>query len=639
MFVSPKVAALVMKRKPLILSLSIMSVFVGTCFYAAESPSQPTFFLGDKNIDISPCSASDPTAISYIDKPDNTAWFLPKPPTYPSFNHQEQIKQHASCISDAFERYVKAWFKGQVPAEIPPEFLPKGTNLKDFPSFRLVKPEQITSEEQWAIRRAHSIDEDNLHGSFPDPNATYLVLPALYAPFGTKVVLEGQFPHARFFSAQITPSLDPKSYHYDGGVGVGEVPIVDVDIEPLSGHTNPFRPYANRNASNRSYRLEFDLAIGDPVALNAAFRPPNFRAKGNRRIGSGILYQGPWGVSKNGHGRGAWDVGQLWLRYYAPDKGKGALAGVPLPKVHYELPDGRKYYVAPDMTSFVARVNKTFSSPDRQKFMEPGFNDYSGHPKSGWYKQTGIFRAVISGIAMNTNWAGREYVRLLDKGVAGRGSDLPPPNNYEQSATSATHIDYLVRSMSREKGKVVVLSGKLPTFPATRNGESKMLPTQMRYFSIVGYHEPTGWEVLKYLNPNMLPGLAVHEIMDDEIILNKNREYVIVLSSPEDRPSNATQTNGVTWVDWGQFGTVSWTLRWLSVGPEWKADFAPSPENLGRVIDWSAPGFKPEMVEYDNRKLPNSEYIPKLHYLKKESFEQLNSENLVQTFINQKYWE
>jgi hypothetical protein len=53
---------------------------------------------------------------------------------------------------------------------------------------------------------------------------------------------------------------------------------------------------------------------------------------------------------------------------------------------------------------------------------------------------------VIGGLAINSKWGGPEYVRQLDKGVAGLGFDLAAPNNYEQSATSATYIDYLVPS-------------------------------------------------------------------------------------------------------------------------------------------------------------------------------------------------
>jgi len=618
-----------------LLALALLSIGASGCV-STGSDAEAQQAAADAGVQ--PCDAPDPTEVRYADKPSGTAWFVPRPPHYPAFTSRETVTRYAKCVSEALEDYIGAWFDGAVPATIPRAFLPRGTNFEDFPSFRLVRPENIEPREQWAIREAHAIDHDALYGAFPDPNATYLVLPALYAPFGSRVVIEAEFPHARYFSAQITPSFDPRNYRYDGGIGVGEVPIVDADIEPLPGHVNPFRPGADRSAQRRSYRLRFDLGTGDPVVLNPSFRPPAFREPGNRRVGSGIMYQGAWGVSSEGHGRGAWDVGQLWLRYYAPDRGAGALGGVPLPKVHFELPDGRAYYIAPDLGPFRERVNATVDAPEQRRHATPGQDPFNGHPESGWYKQTGIFRSIVSGIAMRTDWAGPDYVQSLTRGVAGRGSDMDPPRDYEQSATSATHIDYLVRGMSREADHVVALSGKLPTYPATRGGNPTMTAAELRYFSIVGYYVPTGWDALGYVFSGDPPGLAVHEIMDAEIVLNEQREYLIVLSSPEDRPANATADNGVTWIDWGPYGSISWTLRWMSVAPHWAAAFTPSPERLGRRLDWAAPGFDPTSVEYDNRDLRHAEYFPRLHYLPTAAFEAMADRELVDTFVAAKQW-
>lgn len=619
----------------------LLIVYLALICCAATTFAQQAAGRVSNNGDPSPCSKSDPTKVKKASKPVGTEWFLPQPPVYPSYENAEDVTEYAKCLSKAFESYVKAWMAGEKPATIPRKFLPPGTNFEDFPSFRLVSPDKISAEEQWAIRQAEEIDPRRLHSAFPDPNATYLVIPALYAPFGTKVVINGEFPHARYFSAQITPSFDRGNYRYDGGIGVGEVPIVDADIVPLKGNVNPFRVGANRQAKNRSYRLEFTMAIGDPVKLNKAFRPPHFRRRGNHRYGSGIMYQGPWGVDSDGHGRGSWDVGQLWLRYYAPDNDKGPLGGVKLPKVHFELPDGRKYYVQVDNAAFIERVNATQSSPTWQRAAEPGsVSKWAGHRDSGWFKQTGIFRAIITGIALNTNWAKRKYVRMLQRGVAGRGEKMGAPNNYEQSATSATHIDYLVRSMSREKGHVVVLSGKLPVFPPTRDGQKSMKKGQLRYFSIVGYHEPTGLETINYLLGKKEPGTAVHEVMDEEITIDKKRRYVIALSSPGDRPDNATKDNGVTWRDWGRFSTVSWTLRWMAIGPKWADQrITPSPANLGRSLDWASPQFDRKKWKNDNRALPQSDYIPRVHYLSKEQFENLGTRNLPLAFSRNKYWE
>jgi hypothetical protein len=591
---------------------------------ASEAVSPAISALG-----IEPCKLPALTTPAYVGRPQGTSGIVPQPPAYPyPAANNEAITDQAKCISAAFERYVTAWLDGRVPSEIPSAFLPPGVNLKDFPRWRLVKPTDIAAQDQWGVREAHPIDPQRAMGFFPDPHVTYVVLPAMYLPFGHRVVVQGQFPHARFFNLQVTPSFDPASYHYDGGIGVGEVPLVDADIEPLPGHTNPYRVGANRQATQRSYRAVFKMAVGDPVKLNAAFRPPYFRdstSKSNERIGGAILFQGPWGVKgSSGHGRGLWDVGQLWIRYYRPDAVKGALGGVPLPKVHYETPEGRQYFVAPDIKPFADRANQRIALSPTPALEPPPNRPYNA--SIGWFKQVGIFRAVIGGVAQNTNLAGQEYVRLLDKGVAGRGFDLAPPNNYEQSATSATYVDYLVRGMSLGNDKVVVLTGKLPTFPATRNSDPVMRAAQMRYWSLTAYEVPSGWEIIRTLFGSTRPiGLETHAILDEDVVLDNQRRYVIALSRAKERPLNATAQNGVTWVDWGPSSEISWTLRWLTVGPEWTHSSAPTPQKLGSRADWASADFDPRVISTNHHNGAMAEYLPRVHYLTRAEFERLGN--------------
>jgi hypothetical protein len=575
---------------------------------------------------VQPCKLTAPPAPRYLPKPVGTAWFAPSPPAYPYPQDAAAIVEQAQCISNALESYIKAWLDGKVPAQIPDAFVPQGIDRQLIRGFSLVKPEAITAGQQWGVRPAGPVDFEKLKHSFPDPNVTYLLLLGMIVPFGHQVIVEGEFPHARFFDLQVTPSLDPRSYRYDGGIGVGEVPIVDADIEPLPGHTNPFRVGADRNAVKRGFRVSFRMAVGDPVKLNAAFRPPYFRERSNERVGGGIMFQGPWGAQKGyGHGRGIWGAGEIWGRYYLPDKSRGPLAGVPLPRVKYQLPDGRTYFIKADVAEFIAMANRTFKL-DPQPPVDPATKPETLGARGQWVKQTGIFRALLTGIHQNTDWGSAEYVRMLDKGVAGRGADLVPPNNYEQSATSATYVDYLGRGMALSKGQVAVLTGKLPTFPLTYEGEPSMRAAQMRYWSIVGYEIPQGWDFAKaMMGAQVRPGgLAVHEVFDEEMVLDAQRRYVIVLSRPEDRPRNAGVRDGVTWVNWGPAGSVAWTLRWLTVGPEWTGPMAPTPQNLGWRVD------KVES-SYDPRVLPNNhqgalgEYLPRAHYLSKEQFEKLGA--------------
>ncbi len=566
-------------------------------------------------------------------KPAGAPWFAPNAPEYPYYagKNPDALLREAQGISDALERYIVAWLGGRVSAQIPTAFLPRGYNPDFYKAFRLARPEQVAPEDQWIVRPAEPLELDSgrgglARGSFPDPNVTYLLCP-MYAPFGHRATVEGEFPHARFFDLQATPPLDPRNYRYNQTFGVPEVPMVDVDIDPLPGQVNPFRVGANRAATARRYAVSFELKMGDPVALEPAFKPPLYRAPGNTRAASGIQYQGAWGLSKNGgHGRGLWDLGQLWVRYYAPDRNVDARGGVRLPKLTYQLPDGRKYCIVVDQSALDAIGNRKVAvAPTPPEAPKPQYG-----PLEGWNKEFGILNAIAMGTAINSNFAGPEgkrYVRDLDRGVASRGLELPAPANYEPSATSATYVNYLLRGMSLEAGKVVVLTGRLPTTPRTRGGEASMTAAQARYWSLTGYSTPTLGETIDLaFNPNAVTGIPVQSIMDDEFVTDSQNRFVLVLSRPQDRPGNATAQSGVTWLNWGPRGEVSWTLRWLSVGPEWAFEKTPDEVRLPPSRSaWSS-------VDYDRSLIGNNTHsgflgdlLPRIHYLTRAEFEALGS--------------
>ena len=540
--------------------------------------------------------------------------FLPPPPLYP-YRNPAQVTTEAKQISSNLESYIKDWMDGKAPAQIPEQLWPKGIR-PEVKGLYLQKTDEIIPARQWMVRKAQKINFGSLRGFFPDPNVTYLVLGVNYAPFGSKMVVEGDFPHSRFFDIQASPSFDPRFYYYDGNTGTGEVPIVDADVNPLPGNINPFLVNSNRAATNRRYQVTFDLAVGNAAKLNPAFRPPFYRAPGNKRIAGAIQFQGPWGADKKyGHKRGVWDTGYLWIRYYAIDKDKDALGGVPLPKVYYILPDGRKYYINANFSEFEAKLNSTMRARNTRPADPPNY----ARASIGWYKQFGISLHIFEGIANAINWKDKAYIRNLDLGVTGRGENQLPPGNYEPSASSCTYINYLSRGMSLGSGKIAVLTGKLPTFPDTRNGLRKMSSAQMRYWSLTGYDANA--------DPNQkLPGVALTSVMDDEVVLDSQRRYVIVLSRPQDRPANATSDGGVTWLDWGPTALQSWTLRWMSVAPEWNMSIAPNEANLPWTkTSWSGKNYNNNLIGVNNHNGYLGEYLPEVHYMTKKQFESLNS--------------
>lgn len=558
---------------------------------------------------------------------------LPKAPKYPNYGPyktRENVIREAEMMSDRLQRHIEAWFDGRASAEIPDEFLPPGRKPW-FTKFKLIRADETANVKQWTIRdEIERIDWNRVPGYFGDPHVTYMVHP-FFLPTGAKIIVEGEFPHSRYFSLQVTPPFEPRNYRYDSIGGVPEVPLFDVDIRPNEEHTNPFVVGANRRAARRSYRAEFEVAVGDPVALNGeAFKPPYYRAPGNKRYAGALSYQGPWadaGWEKGkhpGHKRGLWDLGQIWLRYYATDRDKGKRGGVRIPRITYELADRRQFFIVMDLERDEREAN-TLNRIVETKPEEPRENLGK---KFGWYKSWGIPRGGFVGAVTsfdprgNFDFFTKGYVRDLDRGLFSRGEELPAPANYEPTATSAAGVSYLGRGMSIGRGKVFVLTGRLPTTPRTRDGTRRMEAAQARYWSITTYD--LTWD---FKNPgnNVRSAFGSHvtSLMDDEIVTDENGWYIIAYSRPENRPRNAIAANGVTWVDWGPVAYQGITIRWMSIAPEWVFPQSPDELHLQRETDWASKKYKHEILGKNNREGFLGDYQPIAHYMDKAEFERI----------------
>jgi len=525
------------------------------------------------------------------------------------------VRQRAKVVSDNLESYIRKWVSGTAAAQIPAEVIPTG--ITDSKNFYLKRPEDATPEETWAVRVAREVNLDSIYNGLPDPNVTYLFLGTALAPFGSKLVLEGEFPHARFFTIQVTPPLNGVEYYAQRVFGTAEVSFVDADIDPLPGNVNPYRVGANRNATSRKYRVEVDLAIGDPTSLNGNAHRHPYRQRGNKRTGGMIVYQGPLGkkdvLGLPIQGGGDWNLGAVWIRIYNPDKSKGAFGGVPLPKAWFELPSGEKYFVGSDFTTLVKRANATVKARSTDKKPNPNFG-----PNVGWFKSWGIVRSILNGVNLANGWSRRDSaqrVRDIDLGWTGRGEFQPAPGNIEPHATTNNYATYLGRSMAVPKGMVAVLTGKLPTFPATRNGAATMPGAQLRYWSIGGYDNDA-------FSP--FPGACLNILMDEDVVIDNNRNYIIAYSKPEDRPANATTTNGVSWVNWGPIAELGLMIRYVTVGPEWTFDKAPDEKNLTWAkTDWAGSAYDSTLVGLNTHQGFMQCYLPRVSYMSRAEFEAL----------------
>ncbi|MBA3705614.1 MAG: discoidin domain-containing protein, partial [Bacteroidetes bacterium] len=541
---------------------------------------------------------------------------LPKSDPYP-YENPTVIKADAQKISDNLEAYIRKWLLGQVPAQIPDNLVPfEGTQRKKF---YLKLPKDVTVDDMWLTRFAKPVNFDSVYNGQPDANVTYYAGASPLAPFGSKLIIEGEFPYCRFFNIQVSPPLNGKDY-YAHPFGAPEVGIVDVDIDPLPGNVNPFRVGADRTATNRKYKVVYNLAIGDPVTLNGQAHIPLYRGAGNTRTGALIVYRGPLGKHDGFLGNkisdsSRFNYGSIWVRTYAPDKGKDARGGVALPKIYCELSTGEQYFIACDHSeakrltdeSVKMRVTKTAGLGNL-------FTAYSE-----WGKEFGIYRSILSGICKSQGWYHQDSlqrVREIDLGLTGRGEFQPAPGNYAASATTNNYATYISHGMQLDSNMIAVLVGKLPTFPDTRNGLKNMTAAEIRYFSISGYDDDP-------LGP--LVGSLINCVMDDELILDNNRNYIIAYSRKTDKPTNASTQNGIKWMEWGSIADLALTVRYVNVGPEW--DFAQSPHE--KHLTWAKADFAGSA--YDSTLLQNTHkgwmgcYLPQLHLMTKQEFEQLGN--------------
>jgi hypothetical protein len=164
---------------------------------------------------------------------------------------------------------------------------------------------------------------------------------------------------------------------------------------------------------------------------------------------------------------------------------------------------------------------------------------------------------------------------------------------------------FMIAFVSRKFGPVVVARGTMPQFPNTYLGENgKGLETmtgwESRYWSVIMSESPPS-------------GRGGDGLTDMQVPLDTQRNYTIVVSRPEDRPQNATEENGIAWMDWGtrgegiddpgnreDFGML--LFRFMYNDPDWEH----SPDKI------TTPGTEAAVM---------GRYFPRLEYTDKATFE------------------
>ncbi len=340
---------------------------------------------------------------------------------------------------------------------------------------------------------------------YPDQNSSYW-LAQLKMPRGTALILRGRYPFARYCQFALYRP-DPAMGSY---TATGESAL-DNHIQPDEGSVNSFVPGNPRLGDNRDYTLR---VLAEEAPARKADRKPN------------TLYAGEDGDF------------QMVYRVYLPDVNRDGSGDVGLPTYEAELPDGARLSAA--------EVCEQLNNPLTQGVP-------SGMTTEAWLS---LVNAPDNDPEMDpaTIPARNPLVieRYFNNAYNLIGVFKPPEVRAQESQEVATGFGgdpvtlFMFGFASRIFGPVLVLRGKMPKFPDTFMGKGgkgleTMTDWESRYWSVIMSEAPPS-------------GRGNDALTDMQVPLDEDRNFTIVVSREEDRPANATEENGVAWLDWGTRG-------------------------------------------------------------------------------------
>ena len=408
---------------------------------------------------------------------------------------------------------------------------------------------------------------------WPDWQSTYFI-GQLRMPAGSSLKLNYGYPHARYFQFAL--------YKSEGGtfVSIGE-DLAGAEIEPDPGSTNPFKVGANRLAEPRNFTLR---VIAQDAPADPKQRERNGLYVG--RDGGDLMFVNRIYLSDQGSDGAGWgsadspDVTNGFPTY------TGTLAdGTQLTSEEVVKQFGRSMD-APKAPVTAEQWEMLLTAKDNDPTLEPATTPARKDPK--WEKYWNIKYSILGAFKTPAEQAKIPYATAMDGG-------------------GDPSTQYFLTLLSRKFGPVYVMRGKMPKFPNTYAGSSgkglEIMPeAQTQYWSLVSCEA-------------MPSGQIVDGLTDMQVPLDKDGNYTIVYSRKEDRPKNATDENGVAWIEWSprgegidspknrtDFGMLM--LRIMACNPAWEQ----SPEKVTK------PGLEEQAM---------GPYLPKGEYTTKAAFEAL----------------
>lgn len=336
----------------------------------------------------------------------------------------------------------------------------------------------------------HSADP-YINLAYPDASVFYWAA-TFSIPEGANLKLSGDFAHARY---QSLISYDERGRPIES--------LADYLMAPEEGSSNPYRVNVNRNAESRSYSVQL---------LNATPTKERRIGEYNSQSSSNTLHAPAYGAGQQ----------VILYRIYLPDEGKWPDGGVALPAPKLTLADGSELSGAEACaalsTSQPLQVTGDAVGIPADKYRElisqPGKPDtWPSQVDAEWFIQ--LDRESLLGIYTG---------EINDNARRSEGGFYPNLDNH-----------YIRTIVNRKHGKVFMVRGKMPTTPKTFRGNDYSTEAQLRYWSICS-------------NQGFANTRVNDCLFDEEIPLDANGFYTVLISRAEDRPRNANKQCGLAWL-------------------------------------------------------------------------------------------
>lgn len=330
------------------------------------------------------------------------------------------------------------------------------------------------------------------NSAYPDTATAYWAA-VFSTPEGARLEIKGRFPHARYISFI---SYDEK--------GVPHESVADYLIQPEPGSVNPFVAGAARDGAAREYSL---------TVLNQT------KGSGQEKIG----LKDTQGVGRPLHAPTSKNGQQIVLyRIYASDQGLHPNGGVEVPEAVLTLKDGTVLKGEDACTALKAkqfpRLNVAAVGIPKSQYL--ALLDQPGKPDTHPAKEV-------------PEW----HIQLDREALLGIYTGKIDPNARRSEGGFFPNLDnqYIRTIVNTRFGDVLVIRGKAPTTPTTLKGDKTMGSGELRYWSMCS-------------NQGFANTRVNDCVFDEQVPLDSQGYYTIMVSKKRDRPRVAYPQCGIAWL-------------------------------------------------------------------------------------------